>query len=445
VLLFGAAFEAPAGLVVDTFGLPGARVGTWLRWDRSVFVDSLALRPPSVLVLAYGTNEVGDDHDPVHRHAERLTEALRLARRAAPEASCLVLGPTDRTGPGARRRPRQVEVIRVHEEVAKRSGCAFLDLVGAMGGEGSMPRWVASGLANADHVHLTPEGYERLARDAAGILLGILEARRGPEAPQADRAVLSAPGAPVGPAVAGEPFVLAAAGAPAFRLPGVLDPEAAAALSRRLRRFDALRQDAPRAAPAPRAAVPLPAWEKDRASGTGGLDSWTRMVSRHDGVVVRNPDRAWGRREVVDLVDRCAAGVRKRQDRSAGPLFVADWSCRRGGGPCAPHRSHRTGLDVDLGYLVQPEAFRPALHRPRARDLAVDAQLELLGCLVRSGTVEVVFTDRRWIALLEPRATATLGARLGRDVMRVLRHLRGHADHLHVRFRSPDALRLAGP
>ena len=60
-------------------------------------------------------------------------------------------------------RPRIDAVIAVQKRVAAEYGCAFWDAFAAMGGSGSMVRWVANGLAGRDHVHLTRSGYELLA------------------------------------------------------------------------------------------------------------------------------------------------------------------------------------------------------------------------------------------------------------------------------------------
>lgn len=195
-----------------------------------------------------------------------------------------------------------------------------------------------------------------------------------------------------------------------------------------------LRGEGPDTAASP-AALSTPAAAAPRPVRRG--NAWVRMEGPLEGIVVRNPDRSWARAHAANLLARCAREVHRRHGSRVGPLFVADWSCREGGGRCRPHRSHRRGRDVDVGYLVRRKAWRPELFRPRQADLHVDAVLDLLGCLAAGDALEVVFTDRRFLPRLVAAAPSRLGAVLGARVAGLLEHLRGHDTHLHVRFRKP--------
>ena len=58
----------------------------------------------------------------------------------------------------------KIDVIaEAQREAALANGCAFWDLRAKMGGKGSMLKWVAAGMAQADHVHFTAPGYRMLA------------------------------------------------------------------------------------------------------------------------------------------------------------------------------------------------------------------------------------------------------------------------------------------
>jgi hypothetical protein len=60
----------------------------------------------------------------------------------------------------------KIDVIaEAQREAALANGCAFWDLRAKMGGKGSMLKWVAAGMAQADHVHFTGPGY-RMIGDA---------------------------------------------------------------------------------------------------------------------------------------------------------------------------------------------------------------------------------------------------------------------------------------
>ena len=67
-----------------------------LYWDDAVYREHLARRRPDLLVLAYGTNESGDDDVPLDAYEERLPHVLTRTREVARGASCLLIGPSDR-------------------------------------------------------------------------------------------------------------------------------------------------------------------------------------------------------------------------------------------------------------------------------------------------------------------------------------------------------------
>jgi lysophospholipase L1-like esterase len=172
--LLGAIVESadPGGVVVDDLGINGARIATPLAWDQASWVEQARLRNPSLLVFAYGTNEVGDEVAPA-KYAPQLEELVALGRKAAPEADCLVAGPTDREGPGWTPMPRVAEIDNIERQTAERLGCAYFSPYDAMGGEGSLRRWAAMEppLAGTDRVHLNPRGYAELGNTMSKLLL----------------------------------------------------------------------------------------------------------------------------------------------------------------------------------------------------------------------------------------------------------------------------------
>jgi lysophospholipase L1-like esterase len=188
--IFGVIAEgSEPGLVVDTLGINGARVATALTWNAGHFVAQVKHRDPALVVLAYGTNEIGDALAP-WRYAAQYDALLARLRDAVPNVPCLILGPTDRALPDWSGNPRALEIEQVQRQVATRQGCEFFSMIDAMGGSGSLQRWAFASppLARKDRVHLTPQGYEALG-DALGrfLLAGrSLPASRTSAASQAD-------------------------------------------------------------------------------------------------------------------------------------------------------------------------------------------------------------------------------------------------------------------
>lgn len=155
--------ESP-GVVLDTLGLNGARVRTALAVDEAAWTSELSRRKPDLIVLAYGTNESSDQRINIERHAARVRQLVGRARAVAPDADCLVFGPIDRAGPVYE---DAVETLSQAQQLAARElGCAFWSGQAAMGGKGSMLRWMRQvpQLGVGDGVHLMPKGYETIGQ-----------------------------------------------------------------------------------------------------------------------------------------------------------------------------------------------------------------------------------------------------------------------------------------
>jgi lysophospholipase L1-like esterase len=164
--------SSEAGVVVESFGVSGARARDVLLWREASFHEQLAARPPDLFVLAYGTNESAESRTAALLEAD-LHALVQRFRAAAPAASCLIVGPSDRPRFGAAgwvARPGSTRVRDAYRRAAIADGCAFFDLLAWEGGPGSVTEWVERGWALGDHVHFTDEGYRRLGESLAARL-----------------------------------------------------------------------------------------------------------------------------------------------------------------------------------------------------------------------------------------------------------------------------------
>lgn len=190
------------GVVYENLGIIGAAVGIVGRWDPAIVAWELAQRAPSLIVVAYGTNE--GFHDPLtrERYAVDVERRLKQIRAAAPQASIVVMGPPDANRfpagcPPARKQqalklckplsgaeredyaarfqarlapdscrwhtpPNLAMVRQVQRSAAAAQGLYFWDWSQVMGGECGMHDWVMRDppLAMDDHVHLRAPGYQ---------------------------------------------------------------------------------------------------------------------------------------------------------------------------------------------------------------------------------------------------------------------------------------------
>jgi lysophospholipase L1-like esterase len=177
VRVYGMSLDrAQHGIVFDALGINGARVTTALSWNEQHWAEQLKHRAPSLVVLAYGTNESTDIELPQHAYERQLVDALGRVARAVPTASCLLLGPPDRaidTKDGWMTAPKIAEIIAAQRRVAEAAGCAFYDQLAAMGGDGSIATWASEEppRAQKDRVHLTRDGYAQLGGSFASDLM----------------------------------------------------------------------------------------------------------------------------------------------------------------------------------------------------------------------------------------------------------------------------------
>lgn len=192
VWLFGAAVERDQpGVVVDTLGINGSRARYQLLWDEVIYREHLARRKPDLVVLAYGTNESGDE-SPLEDYERDLRAVVERMRNTVPDASCLLIGPSDRPLQVEERvfedRARTARIIEIQHHVALAHGCGFFDLVAFQGGALSMLQWAANdpAYASQDHVHYTRVGYQRLGEVLLSALLAGMPAAGEPVPASAD-------------------------------------------------------------------------------------------------------------------------------------------------------------------------------------------------------------------------------------------------------------------
>lgn len=180
--LFGVVLErVRPGVIVDSLGIVGRRLGSLRSWDWSIIGEQLASRDPRVVVLQYGTNEADDPDLDLEAMARYFDDTILRIRAAAPTASVVILGPPDMAmreagKPCDKRKPDApvisecewhtphvlAEIISVQHAAAVRNHVAFFDTFAAMGGADHMHQWVTAEpkVAYKDHVHLTDVGYQ---------------------------------------------------------------------------------------------------------------------------------------------------------------------------------------------------------------------------------------------------------------------------------------------
>jgi lysophospholipase L1-like esterase len=168
VRVYGVAMERDvAGVSYDALGALGARAQLWNGIDEAHWREQFALRKPALIVLQFGTNESEDGLVSEAEYTKQVVSLIEKVKAAAPkEASILVAAPLDRAerGPGGALRSSKAltRLVGFQEAIAKDHGVAFWNTWKAMGGEGTMVRWLNAKpqLCSGDLTHPTPKGAE---------------------------------------------------------------------------------------------------------------------------------------------------------------------------------------------------------------------------------------------------------------------------------------------
>lgn len=166
VTLFGADFRRGSnGLLYDSLGLNGATISVLARvLQPELWKQEMARAAPALVVVNYGSNESSFGSFVHNQYGSELLLAIRRIRQAAPNASILIMSPMDR---GERRGLDDIEtmstipeIVTMQRQVAAATHCAFFDTYDAMGGSGTMARWLVANprLVTADLLHPTPQG-----------------------------------------------------------------------------------------------------------------------------------------------------------------------------------------------------------------------------------------------------------------------------------------------
>jgi len=162
VRLFGWTLDNKRGVTVETLGINGAQANVILNWNEKIWETELAARNPSLVILAYGTNEANSHLWTAEQYRADLSAIVERIRHTVPAASILMIGPPD----CGRLQPllHLDEVIDMQRAIAHELGVAFWDWRLHMGGPRIVKRWVMAGWSQADHIHLTFEGYRMLGK-----------------------------------------------------------------------------------------------------------------------------------------------------------------------------------------------------------------------------------------------------------------------------------------
>jgi lysophospholipase L1-like esterase len=176
-----------AGVLFDSFGVSGATVDIFNHWDPLLLQWDMKQLRPSLIIVAYGTNEAFKFDFDATAYKQVFAQVLKSLRRMAPEASILVVGPPggQRSSSNQKRSPSIgsagqwetpesiTEVRYIQHDAAVAFGDGYWDWASVLGGTRGFNQWVYADppLVRSDHIHFTVLGYETSAKALFNFLM----------------------------------------------------------------------------------------------------------------------------------------------------------------------------------------------------------------------------------------------------------------------------------
>ena len=205
-----AIYRRERGVTLSGHGFVGAEIGLLDRWNWGNVTKQLREMSPTLIILAFGTNEGFGPPDKLGDYQSVYESRLAQFRQSLPGASIVVVGPPDadrlpdycgmrgasRETVGCRPlggaeaadysqllRSRSRSLCQWHppaglaivkaaqQQAARRQGAYFWDWSSVQDGACGADRWVSQGLQRSDHVHMYEAGYQLSAEKLFAELL----------------------------------------------------------------------------------------------------------------------------------------------------------------------------------------------------------------------------------------------------------------------------------
>lgn len=185
--------------------------------------------------------------------------------------------------------------------------------------------------------------------------------------------------------------------------------------------------------------IPIPAGAHSFGSpNQGRLLNGIQIPANPALYSLRNLEHAFGSTHAIDVLQRGIA-VFRRETGFERPIYLWDMSQRKGG-RFGPHKSHRTGRDIDIAMLLRP-GYQPGTGDRHAVDW--EATWHLIRAFIGTGEIHYVFLARMHQVSLYKAAKACGATSEELDLIiqyprvekvGIVRHSPGHTGHMHVRF-----------
>ena len=166
VPIYGLSLESDSGIMVDNFSFRGSSGTLFKDQNKELLKQFQHYLNYDLIILQYGINVASAKTTDYSWYERTMLANIKFLKEAFPNTSFLIIGCSDRAvkSKGVYATSKGIEpLIETQKRLAQQTGSGFLNFYEAMGGNGSMIKWVNGDtcFANKDFTHFNHKGAEK--------------------------------------------------------------------------------------------------------------------------------------------------------------------------------------------------------------------------------------------------------------------------------------------
>ena len=173
--IYGLLLDDDYGVAVDNIAMRGSAGTQFTMVDSMQLAQAYQMMDVGMILLQFGGNAMPGMKSPqqLAHYCKRIGTQIDYLHSVCPEAAIMFVGPADmgvKNGGDFASHPMIADLDESLKNTALAHGAAYWSVYQAMGGNGSMARWVEQGLANKDYIHFSHQGASKMGNILADAL-----------------------------------------------------------------------------------------------------------------------------------------------------------------------------------------------------------------------------------------------------------------------------------
>ena len=161
--IYGLLLDGEYGVAVDNIAMRGSAGTQFTMVDSLQLAQAYKMMDVGMILLQFGGNAMPGltNQSQIAHYCKRIGAQIDYLHSVCPKAAIMFVGPADmgvKNGGNMTSHPMIAALDENLRDTALAHGAAYWSVYQAMGGDGSMARWVEQGLANKDYIHLSHKG-----------------------------------------------------------------------------------------------------------------------------------------------------------------------------------------------------------------------------------------------------------------------------------------------